>query len=142
MDEAKRDYIRQWLKKAEKDIRSARRLASSPDPILETAFFHCQQAGEKSVKAYLAFCDHPLEKRLDLGKLVGLAKSYEPGFAAWQRAAELLTPLATTFRYSDDWQRPQPEPDAEQYSAAEQAAVGLFDFVYSLLPEEARPTRY
>ena len=135
MDEAKRDYIRQWLEKAIGDLRSARRLASPPDPILETAFFHCQQAAEKAVKGYLAYQDRPLEKTHDVEKLVESAESCEPRFAAWRQAAEKLTPYATAFRYP-----PKPDdPDEEQYREAEQAAAGLLAFVCSLLPEEARP---
>jgi len=134
MDEAKRDYIQQWLKKAWRDLQSARRLASRPDPILETAFFHCQQAAEKAVKGYLAYRDHPLEKTHDVEKLVTVAETYEPRFAAWRPAAEVVTPYATTFRYP-----PTKEPEAEEYERAEQAAAGLFAFVCSLLPEEARP---
>lgn len=139
MDEAKRDYIRQWLNTANKDLRSARRLASEPDPILDTAFFHCQQVAEKSVKGYLAYRDHPLEKTHDIEKLVALAESYEPRFSAWLQAAEMLTPFATTFRYPTDEPELAPEPDDEQYQQAEQAAVGLFAFVCSLLPKETLP---
>jgi hypothetical protein len=47
MDEAKRDYVQQWLEKAWNDLQSAQRLAAPPDPILDTAFFHCQQAQPK-----------------------------------------------------------------------------------------------
>lgn len=135
MDEAKRDYIQQWLKKACSDLDSARKLASLPDPILDTAFFHCQQAAEKAVKGYLAYRDHPLEKTHDIEKLVALAESYESRFAAWREAAELLTPYATEFRYP----REAVEPNEDQYQEAEQAAAGLFAFVCSLLPAEAQP---
>ena len=135
MDEASANLVRQWLEKARGDLESACKLASSPEPILDTAFFHCQQAAEKAVKAYLVFRDHPLEKTHDVERLVSLAMPYEPRFAAWQTAAETLTPYATVFRYP----RAGVEPNEEQYQEAEQAAVGLFDFVCSLLPEEARP---
>jgi len=135
MDEAKRDYIQQWLHKAYTDLQSAQRLAARPDPILETALFHCQQAAEKAVKAYLAYRDHPLEKTHDVEKLVALAVSYEPRFATWQQAAEMLTPYATTFRYPPEVR----EPEEEEYAQARQAAAGLFAFVCSLLPEEAQP---
>jgi HEPN domain-containing protein len=135
MDEAKRDYTRQWLQKAWSDLRSVRKLAAAPDPILDAAFFHCQQAAEKAVKAYLAYLDHPLEKTHDVEKLVSLAETYEPRFAAWRPAAETLTPYATTFRYP-----PTKEPEAEECERAEEAAAGLFTFVCSLLPEEARPS--
>jgi HEPN domain-containing protein len=137
MDETRSDLIRKWIEKAHGDLESARKLASAPDPILETAFFHCQQAAEKAVKGYLAYRDRPLEKTHDVERLVSLAMACEPGFAAWQTAAETLTPYATAYRYPRD----VVEPDAELYQEAEQAATGLFGFVCSLLPEEVRPSR-
>ncbi len=135
MDETQRGFVRQWLCKARTDLESARRLAASPDAILEAAFFHCQQAAEKAVKGYLAYRGHPLEKTHDVEKLVETAKSYEPRFAAWQQAAADLTPYATAFRYPSD----TIDPDEEEFQQAEQAAAGLFAFVCSLLPEDARP---
>lgn len=135
MDETQRGFVRQWLRKACDDLESARRLAASPDAILEAAFFHCQQAAEKAVKGYLAYRGHPLQKTHDVEKLVNTAKSYEPGFAAWQEAAADLTPYATAFRYPPD----VVEPDEEQYRQTEQAAAGLLAFVCSLVPQDARP---
>jgi len=137
MDEAKADYIRQWLHKAQVDLQSARRLAGPTDPFLDTAFFHCQQAAEKVMKGYLAFCDHPLVKTHNIKTLVRLAATYERQFLEWRQCAEKLTPYATEFRYP--LETPESlEPNQEQYAEAEQAAAGLFAFVSSLLPEEAR----
>jgi HEPN domain-containing protein len=136
MDEARIDLVRRWLEKAGSDLNSARKLASAPGPILDTAFFHCQQAAEKAVKGYLAYHDHPLEKTHDVERLVSLAMSHEPRFAMWQTAAETLTPYATEFRYPRD----TVEPNEEQYEEAEQAAAGLLEFVCSLLPKDARPS--
>jgi HEPN domain-containing protein len=136
MDEAKRDYILQWLHKAWSDIQGAKKLASPPNSLFEIAFYHCQKGAEKAVKGYLAFCDHPLEKTHNIGKLVKLAASYEPSFSAWLDSAESLTRYATTFRYPDD----VPDPDEEDYRQAEKAAADIFAFVCSRLPEEARPT--
>ncbi len=45
MDEAKRDLVRAWLTKARRDLLSARVLAAGSEPILDTAVYHCQQAG-------------------------------------------------------------------------------------------------
>ncbi len=135
MDEAKCEYIQQWLRKARTDLQSARTLATSADHLLDTALYHCQQSAEKAVKAYLAFCDHPLEKTHNVKTLVQLAARYESRFAVWEEAGKNLTPYAIEFRYPPE----AVEPDDEQYQQAEQAAAGIFAFVCSLLPEEARP---
>jgi HEPN domain-containing protein len=134
MDEATADYIRQWLRTAFNDLLAAQRLASPPDPLLDTAFFHCQQAAEKAVKGYLVFRDHPLEKTHDVERLVELAERYEPCFRDWRQAAETLTPYATAFRYP-----PARDADQEECQRAQEAAAGLLAFVCSLLPEEVRP---
>ena len=135
MDERQRRYVRQWLCKAWTDLKAARRRATSPDALLDAAFFHCRQAAEKAAKGYLAYRGHPLEKTHDVEKLVETAKSYEPRLAAWQQAAADLTPYATAFRYPSD----TVDPDEKEFQQAEQAAAGLLAFVCSLLPEDVQP---
>lgn len=54
MDEYTIHEVRQWLLKADHDLRSARCLMSGDgEPLLDTAVYHCQQAAEKALKAYL-----------------------------------------------------------------------------------------
>jgi HEPN domain-containing protein len=115
-------------------LASAQRLASGPDPILDTAIYHCQQAAEKALKGFLAFRDHPLEKTHDVRLLVTRASKYTHGFVAWEEAGEILTPYATAYRYPAD----PIEPDAELYQEAEEAARGVVEYVLSLLPEDCR----
>jgi HEPN domain-containing protein len=43
----------EWLRKAKNDVLSARILLSHSNPVTDTACFHCQQAVEKSLKAFL-----------------------------------------------------------------------------------------
>ena len=52
MDEAALELVRDWLTHADHDLRSARALAALADPLLDRAIYHCQQAAEKSVKAW------------------------------------------------------------------------------------------
>jgi HEPN domain-containing protein len=42
-----------WIAKAESDLRTAKKLISDPDPICDTAIYHAQQCGEKALKAFL-----------------------------------------------------------------------------------------
>ena len=49
--------VRAWLAKAAADLRAGEvDLAASP-PLLEDVLFHCQQAAEKALKAFLAWRD-------------------------------------------------------------------------------------
>jgi HEPN domain-containing protein len=47
---AKLELVRNWLIKAQRDLAAARKLATSPDPYLDVAAYHCQQAAEKVTK--------------------------------------------------------------------------------------------
>lgn len=58
--------MRDWLNRASHDLRSSRALASLEDPLLDTAIYHCQQAAEKSVKAWLQSIDDPFPKTHDV----------------------------------------------------------------------------
>jgi len=49
----RQQVVRSWLIKAQRDLASARTLASAKELLLDTAIYHCQQAGEKAVKAFL-----------------------------------------------------------------------------------------
>lgn len=135
MAEAKGEIVRLWLTRAERDLGSAERLATGPRPYLDTASYHCQQAGEKAVKGFLAFVEHELEKTHDVERLVNLAEAYEPAFQQQRSAARLLTPYATRFRYLDEGL----EPSREEFDEAFEAAKGLYHFVLSLLPKETHP---
>jgi HEPN domain-containing protein len=49
-----------WLEKAERDLASAARLLDGTPPYLDTAVYHCQQAGEKALKVFLRLVVNPL----------------------------------------------------------------------------------
>jgi len=83
MDEAKRREIRQWLIKSQRDIGSARRLMEGQEPYLDTAVYHCQQAAEKALKAFLTARDTTFEKTHNLVALLALYTPFEPDFAQW-----------------------------------------------------------
>jgi hypothetical protein len=59
IDEARVHEIQQWVTKAEHDLGSAERLASSERPFVGTVAYHRQQAAEKALKAYLTSRDVP-----------------------------------------------------------------------------------
>ena len=47
--DAKLDLVQTWLVKAQRDLASARKLSTGPDPYLDVAIYLCQQAAEKAV---------------------------------------------------------------------------------------------
>jgi HEPN domain-containing protein len=127
--------VQSWLVKALHDLATARKVASEPDPYLDTAIYHCQQTVEKAVKGFLAFHDQPLIRTHDLELLLSQADPLETGFAVWLEAAERLTRYATQYRYPGDVM----EPDHDEFAQALADAEGLFRFVLSVLPAAVHP---
>ena len=68
-EEAKAADARAWLSKAQTDIRSAEHAMEAPTPFLEDTAFHCQQAAEKSLKAFLTWHDAPFRKTHSLEEM-------------------------------------------------------------------------
>ena len=62
MDEAGLNLVKDWLTRAHQDLRASRVLSVAEDALLDVAIYHCQQAGEKAVKAFLQWRDEPFAK--------------------------------------------------------------------------------
>ncbi len=56
------EYVKEWMRKSKNDILCAQRLIEVEPLILDYACFHCQQAIEKSLKAFLVFKKVDVEK--------------------------------------------------------------------------------
>jgi HEPN domain-containing protein len=110
-------------------------LLEGPKPYLDTAVFHCQQAAEKALKAFLAYHDIPFVRTHDLTELVRLSVEVEPSFATWNTVAQELTPYAVQFRYPGEVL----EPAQEEAERALRHASALFEFVLQLLPADLKP---
>jgi HEPN domain-containing protein len=132
---AREELTQGWLTKALHDLATARKAASEPDPYLDTAIYHCQQAAEKAVKGFLAFHNQPPVRTHDIELLLSVADPIETGFATWSDAAERLTQFATLYRYPGDVM----EPDQAEFDQALQDAEGLFQFVLTVLPVAVHP---
>ena len=137
MDEADLELVRDWLTRAHQDLRASLILAAAEDAPLDVAIYHCQQAGEKAVKAYLQWRDEPFAKTHNLRALVIQAATLDKGFEALEKPAEILTPYVSAFRYPGG--ADEPMPTREEFDEAMRHAQAIYDFVLSLLPTEARP---
>ena len=119
--DAKHTLVRNWLKKARRDLLSAKRLARGNDPYLDTAVYH----------------DQPFEKTHDLRLLVTLASEIELKFTEWYDVAEQVSPYATAYRYPGEVL----EPTEDEFQKTFKAATKFYDFVCSLLPIELSATK-
>lgn len=66
----KEDLIQEWIQYAQRDLQSAQFLTSMRPEPLEIICFHCQQAAEKALKAYLISIDIRVPKTHDLDELL------------------------------------------------------------------------
>jgi HEPN domain-containing protein len=106
MDEATQGEVRAWLAIARRDLDSAKRLLDGYPPYRDTAAYHCQQAAEKAIKAFLTARAVRFPKTHDLTALVSLTRTVGGGTQAWEEAAIVLTPYATLYRYPDAFPEP------------------------------------
>lgn len=126
-----------WLVKAWRDLETARRAATGEPPFYDVAVYHCQQAAEKAVKAFLVHHGKPYEKTHDIEVLIDLAGETDSAFSTLADAADALTPYATRFRYPNATFAVEPLP--VEYNEALQHAGAIYDFVLSRLPAAAQP---
>jgi hypothetical protein len=54
--------VKEWLQKAKQDLLAAKVLLEHVPPVLEPACFHCQQAVEKILKAFLVWKSIPFDE--------------------------------------------------------------------------------
>jgi HEPN domain-containing protein len=120
-EEVKREFCRQWLEKADGDLRACRHLLAGGAEHAENVTFHAQQAAEKYLKAFLVWHQVEFPKTHDIARLIELVGSCGEALAAAVADAALLTPYGVEYRYPGEY----PEvslPDAER-SAQIAAAV-------------------
>jgi HEPN domain-containing protein len=106
-----RDFVQQWIRKAETDLAAAEILVARGMRDYFVCAFHCQQAAEKFLKAYLVRHQIEFRKTHDLGHLLGLASQVEPTLAEALSSSEWLTPFGVEFRYPGEY------PEVDQITA-------------------------
>lgn len=89
----------EWLHFAEDDILTAQLLNKQHRKSLHIICFHCQQAAEKYLKAFLVSRGVSFEKTHDLVYLNRLCESLSPVFSDIMRNCLELNPYAVVARY-------------------------------------------
>lgn len=130
MSDDENNSLSAWLTKAQSDLASAEVLLANKPAILDTACFHCQQAAEKFLKAFLIFKGVKFEKTHSMTYLINLCVKTETAFTEIQEQAETLTPFAVEVRYPGAAVKPSSEEAEEALSAAKT----IRDFVQKQLP--------
>jgi len=118
-----RDVALAWLRKADSDLANAG-LCLAAGQSLDTACFHCQQAAEKSLKAYLVAKRAKVPFIHDLKRLLDDCSQLDPAFDALAADSLRLTPYAVATRYDDAfWPEPEEVQEALKSARAINSAV-------------------
>lgn len=129
------EEVRQWLRKAQDDLAVARRAIA--DDLFEPGCFHCQQAVEKLLKAYLVWNESASPKVHDLALLLDACEKLEDSFSAKRDEWEWLTGYAIITRYPSE----VPPPDLEEARKALDAAEDCWRSVEAMLPQDVHPPK-
>jgi HEPN domain-containing protein len=135
LDRALAEDTKAWLIKANDDLRAARILIEPNLPALGPAVYHCQQAAEKALKAFLTLHDEPFRKTHDLAELGRQCSEIDPSLDEVSREVAPLTVYEWAFRYPG----PVEEPTQQEASDALLKATRTVDEVTDRMPAELHP---
>lgn len=128
-DETIKDLVGKWIKKADNDLLTAERELSFEDPITQTICFHCQQAAEKYLKAFLVHHQIYFPRTHKIMELLQLCATVDSSFPDQLQDADNLTDYAVEIRYPDVWL----EPEIEDANEALETAKKVKEFVLERL---------
>lgn len=120
-DASRQAVVRQWLDKAESDLGAARYLLGGGAAYSATVAFHCQQAVEKALKAYLSAQEAPFPKTHDLDLLLERMAVISPDLAQNLDECSRLTPFGVEIRYPGDFPEISQEEARQAVELAEHA---------------------
>ena len=91
--------VKKWIHFAQMDFDSAVALAEKFRPPLEIVCYHCQQAAEKILKAFIIAKTNTLTKTHVLVDLLNACTQYSTGFDKFKKSCIKLTSYITLTRY-------------------------------------------
>ncbi|MHA1610909.1 MAG: HEPN domain-containing protein [Promethearchaeota archaeon] len=92
------DLVESWLRKADLDLQAAHKL-SRFQALNNIVCFHCQQASEKYLKAYLTFLSLDVPKIHNLEKIVDLLLMKDSNVLKFKEDCAKVSPFAVESRY-------------------------------------------
>ena len=112
------EYLKNWVHKADNDLKVAVHESNfdKEDRVTDAICFHCQQAAEKYLKAYLIFCDVDFGKTHNLEYLLELCAKHDDKFHSLEVGN--LSFYAVEVRYPDDFHMPTDDEVDESLSIA------------------------
>ncbi len=130
--------VRAWLIKASRDLRSAELALQAEAELYGDVVFHCQQAAEKSLKAFLVWHDTRFRKTHSLEEIGEQCLAVDSTLKLTVDRAVPLTQYAWKFRYPPEPGEPD-EPTREEAQRALEIAREVWNAILGRLPREAHP---
>jgi HEPN domain-containing protein len=129
-----REAVERWTTKARRDLSTACVMAGQGDEYTDIVCYHCQQAVEKLLKAYLVLHGRDFPRTHDLAELATLCASYCAEIASLNEDMVVLTEYAVTPRYpAEEGCEIGPRDAQEALQAAGHACAWIEDRVCSEL---------
>ncbi len=129
----KEEMILRWIKRAESDLKAVEQLLTFEDAPTDVISFHCQQAVEKYLKAYLTLADVRVKKTPDLETILNLCAKEDDGFQALDKeGVSRLSLFAVEIRYPEEYFEPTADEAKRNYEIAREVR----EFVRSKLKEK------
>lgn len=132
LGDARARETREWLAKAAEDLASARDLIGTGH--FGNALFFCQQAAEKSLKAFLTWHGRVFQRTHDLEEVGDACCAIDATLAALVEQADVLSDYAWKLRYPGT----PYTPEREEAEVMLGLAGRVFLEVQSRLPLETR----
>ena len=127
----KLEMTRQWIMRADDDLRLAELIMGDSEPVYWGAPFHAHQCAEKALKGVLTFHDIRAGKTHDIENLLRLSSPVVEGLEKLEAQAKTLSSYAVDARY------PAPHGKVNKNEAIEaiETARKIFECVLNSLPD-------
>jgi len=126
----KDEIVLRWVKKAEEDLRVSEHLLNVETPPTGAICFHCQQAVEKYLKAYLTYQNVRAGKTHDLVNILNLCIKQDKDFEKLDKdKISSLSFYSVEIRYPDEFYIPKIEEAKESFKIV----LKVKDFVFRKL---------
>ena len=99
----KEEYTKLWIKKADDDLRVAKRELHYDDAVLDAVCFHFQQAVEKYAKGFLANSLQKIEKTHNLEFLLEKCIQVDRDFVKFEEKFDNISECGVEVRYPDSY---------------------------------------
>ena len=129
------DFVQQWLKKADSDVKTAKILLNAQADDYFPSAFHSQQAAEKFLKAYLVRHQIEFRKTHDLDELLNLCDSVDPSLRREIGSCVWLSPYGVEFRYPGEYPVVDQNTAREAYNESERVREAVMTSLEEYLSE-------